>query len=56
MDWIFDRAKERSTWATVLTVVTSVTGWVIAPELQDAIIVTALGVVSVIAIITKEEK
>jgi hypothetical protein len=56
MNWIIDRLKEKSTVATLLTGIAGATGWALAPELQEAILATVAGLVSIIAIMTKEEK
>ena len=56
MQWIIDRAKERSTWAAVISAVTSAMGWTLAPEMAAEITTAALGIVGLVALIVKEEK
>lgn len=56
MKWIIERLKEKSTWIAIFTVLASVGGVTVAPELKEAIISTGLGIVSLVAILTKEKK
>lgn len=56
MKWILERLSEKSTWITVFTVLASVGGVAVAPELEKAIIATGMGIVSLVAIWTKEKK
>lgn len=54
LDFLLSRLKERSTWTTLLALVATVTGATFAPELKEAIVSAGLGVVSLIAVLTKE--
>lgn len=54
LGFIIDRLSEKSTWGTLLALVATVTGATFAPELKEAIISAGLGVVSLIAVLTKE--
>lgn len=55
-DFLLARLKEKSTWATVLTLVATAVGFELSPENKEAISVGALAVVSVIAAFIGEDK
>ncbi len=55
-NWIVERSKEKSTRATLATVIAGVAGSVIAPEQADNISAAMLAIVIAIASFTKEEK
>lgn len=48
-DFLLARLKEKSTWATILTLIAVAVGFEISPEHKEAISTGALAVVSVIA-------
>lgn len=54
MDGLIKRLKEPSTWRGV-TGILALLGIAVTPELSDAIIAVAVGVVSIIEILRKEK-
>lgn len=55
IDYILARGKEKSTWATVLTLVLGATGLHLAPELQEQIITAGIAILTAIGILTAEK-
>jgi len=53
MNWILERAKERSTWMGLFSLVGAV-GWAVTPENKEIIITAAVAVVAAIAAMTKD--
>lgn len=56
MKWLLDRLEEKSTWGTIFTVLATVIGVSVSPELADRITALGMALVSLIAFITKEKK
>lgn len=54
VNWITDRAKEKSTWLGITGILTAA-GIAIAPDLQEAIISVGMAIAGLIAVITKEK-
>ena len=54
--WLMARLSEKSTWATIFTVLATVIGVSVSPELADRITSLGMALVSFIAFITKEKK
>lgn len=54
--WLLERAKEKSTITTVVTLILSLVGITISPEFKEAITTAAISIISAIAIATKESK
>lgn len=52
--FLIDRLKERSTWLGILGIVTAA-GLKLSPELQEAIITSAIAVAGIIAAITADK-
>ena len=52
---LLDRLKEKSTWATLITIVVSVTGIQLAPEQQEAITSAAITVLGLIGVFWNEK-
>lgn len=52
--WIKERFSEKSTYATIFTVLATVLGVNIAPELQEAITGVGLSLLTLIGILVKE--
>lgn len=52
--WAVRRLKERSTWLTLITVFSTVTGMHISPENADKVLAVGTGVLSTIGIMTEE--
>lgn len=55
MKYILDRLKEKSTWAAILTIGATIFGKAISPELSEVIMGIGLGIVGLIAYLTKEK-
>jgi hypothetical protein len=53
MKYIIERLKEKSSWAAILTIVAAITGKAIAPELSEVITGIGLGIVGLVAFLTK---
>lgn len=51
IDFVFERLKEKSTWAGVL----GLTGLVFSPELGEAVVQALLAFVAVVAVLVKEK-
>ena len=54
--WVLSRLKEKTTWASLLTVVGTVFGIQFAPEQAEAITSIGLGIVALVLFSTKESK
>lgn len=55
-DFLLARLKEKSTWATIITLIATAIGLNISPENKEAISLGALSLVSVIAAFVGEDK
>ena len=55
-DFLLARLKEKSTWATILTLIGAAVGIEISPESKEQISLGALAVVSLIAAFVGEDK
>lgn len=53
LDWILDRAKERSTWLGVISLVTAA-GVALSPEQTAAIATAGVAVAGLVAAFTKD--
>ena len=53
--WIKSRLAERSTYLTLFTVLGTVAGINVAPDLKEAIIATALSILTLVGVVTKEK-
>lgn len=53
LKWVLDRAKERSTWIGLASVLAAA-GVALSPELKEAIIATGIAVAGLVAVITKD--
>lgn len=56
MDWLLERLKEKSTWVALVTNGAALLGAHLAPEMQEAIIATGLGITSIYLAYVKEHK
>lgn len=54
--FVLDRLKEKSTWATLITVVSMVIGTEISPDQQEKIMTAGLSILAVIGIFVNENK
>lgn len=55
-DFLLARLKEKSTWATIITLIGAAIGIEISPESKEQISLGALAVVSLIAAFVGEDK
>lgn len=53
MDYLLNRAKEPTTWAGIIALVTSF-GVAIAPDLAEALVATGVAIAGVVAVVLKE--
>lgn len=56
LTWVLDRAKEKSTWAAIVTLAGTITGVALAPELANQITTAGMAIASIIAIVMAEKK
>ncbi len=54
MNWLLDRAKERSTWMGLFSLAGAI-GWAITPENKEIIVTAAVAVVATIAAMTRDK-
>ena len=54
LSWLFDRAKERSTWMGLFSLAGAV-GWAVTPEHKELIITAAAAVVAAIAAMARDK-
>lgn len=54
--FLFDRFSEKSTWATLITILGVVVGLELSPEQQDKIITAGLAVLGAIGVLVNENK
>ncbi len=54
MNWLLDRAKERSTWMGLFSLAGAI-GWAVTPENKEIIVTAAVAVVAAIAAMTRDK-
>lgn len=54
-DWILERAKENTTWAGIATLIATVTGYTLAPDMVVQITTAATALSGIILIAIKQK-